>query len=82
MSMNPTRRLRVLCLAGCMMLTAGLAGCEPGNPNAAEYYKHTPPGKPPENPNETVSQRRSRTLKVGGKQPAAATGADGKKKSP
>ena len=82
MSMIRTRRLRVLCLAGSMVLTAGLAGCEPGNPNAAEYFEHTPPGKPPENPNETVSQRRSRTLKVGGKQPAAAKGASGKKTSP
>lgn len=82
MSMNRTRRLRALCLAGSMVLTASLAGCEPGNPNAAEYYEHTPPGKPPENPNESNSQRRSRTLKVGGKQAAAAKGADGKKKSP
>ena len=60
MSMNRTRRLRALCLAGSMVLTASLAGCEPGNPNAAEYYEHTPPGKPPENPNESNSQRRSR----------------------
>jgi hypothetical protein len=64
MSILRSRRALVLLLAGSMVLTASLAGCEPGNPNADEYYKHTPPGKPPENPNESNSARRSRTQRV------------------
>lgn len=55
---------KALLLLSSMVFTGGLAGCEPGNPNAAEYYAHTPPGKPPENPNESNSARRARTQRV------------------
>jgi hypothetical protein len=64
MSILRSRRSLALLLAGSMALTASLAGCEPGNPNEAEYFKHTPPGKPPENPDESNSARRARTQRV------------------
>lgn len=62
--MSTTRLRLTVCaclLAWCCGLTLGLAGCGSGNPNEAEFP--APPGKPPDDPNETVSQRRSRTLR-------------------
>jgi hypothetical protein len=50
-------------LALCCGLALALASCGSSNPNEAEFLNSAPPGKPPENPNETVSQRRSRTLR-------------------
>jgi hypothetical protein len=42
----------------------GFSGCG-GNPNQAEYDKHTPPGKPSDDPNDSqVAYRRARTLSV------------------
>jgi hypothetical protein len=38
------------------------SGCST-NQNEAEFLKSAPPGKPPENPNEGVAERRSRTLR-------------------
>jgi hypothetical protein len=45
-------------------LTLSQAGCGSGNPNETEFLNSAPPGKPPENPDETVSQRRQRTLRT------------------
>jgi hypothetical protein len=61
-----------------MVVAAGISGCD-SNPNLAEYNEHTPPGAPPDVPNESVSARRSRTLRVakpsrGGKAGAAEKG--------
>jgi hypothetical protein len=67
---------RALLLLFSVVVTGSFAGCEPGNPNAAEYFEHTPPGKPPENPNESTSERRSRTLRVG--KPTKGVGAGNK----
>jgi hypothetical protein len=64
MSILRSHWARAHLLVGTMVLAASLAGCEPGNPNEAEYLEHTPPGKPPENPDETASERRARTLRV------------------
>jgi hypothetical protein len=42
-------------------MTLPLAGCGSGNPNENEFP--APPGRPSEFPDETVSQRRARTLR-------------------
>jgi hypothetical protein len=42
-------------------LTLLVAGCGSGNQNEAEFLASAPPGKPPDNPNETVAQRKERT---------------------
>ena len=47
-----------------MALATNIAGCGSGNPNEKEYFAHTPPGVPPENPNETNAERRARTRNV------------------
>jgi hypothetical protein len=50
-------------LVACIVFTASIPGCD-SNPNLTEYNEHTPPGAPPDVPNESVSQRRARTLRV------------------
>jgi hypothetical protein len=52
-------------LAGGMGL-ALLSGCS-GNVNEDEFLKSAPPGKPSEFPDESISQRRARTLGPSGK---------------
>jgi hypothetical protein len=47
-------------LAGSTMLTL-VVGCS-SNPNEVEFAKSAPPGVPSEFPNESVAQRKSRTL--------------------
>ena len=63
-----TPKYRLLFCVCLMALSCGLtllvAGCGSGNPNETEFLNSAPPGKPPENPNETVSQRRARTLRT------------------
>jgi hypothetical protein len=38
-----------------------ITGCGSSNTNEQEFLNSAPPGKPPENPNESFSERRSRT---------------------
>ncbi len=59
---RPSRRelLSTLTLLGL----AGILGCEPANQNEKEFLATAPPGKPPENPDEKVSERRARTHTV------------------
>ena len=38
-------------LVACLVFTASIPGCD-SNPNLAEYNEHTPPGLPPDVPNE------------------------------
>ena len=64
MSILKSPRPRALLLFGSLILTSNLVGCGSGNPNEKEYFAHTPPGKPPENPNESNSERRARTRNV------------------
>ena len=71
MSILKSPRAKTLLLTGSLILTSNLVGCGSGNPNEKEYFAHTPPGKPPENPNESNSERRARTRNVP-KQVAAA----------
>jgi hypothetical protein len=60
-----TPKFRLLFCDCLMALSCGLtllvAGCGSGNPNETEFLNSAPPGTPPENPDETVSQRRERT---------------------
>ncbi len=62
-------------LVACLVFTASIPGCD-SNPNLAEYNEHTPPGLPPDVPNESVAQRRSRTLRT----PTPAQGKGAKSK--
>jgi hypothetical protein len=64
MSILKSPRAKALLLTGSLILTSNLVGCGSGNPNEKEYFAHTPPGKPPENPDESNSARRARTRNV------------------
>jgi hypothetical protein len=57
------RRLAVLfLLVWNLGLTLGLPGCGSGNPNEKEYLATAPPGKPPDDPDDSkVAHRRERT---------------------
>ena len=48
-------------VVGALAVVRPLPGCGSSNPNEREFLESAPPGKPPENPDEKVSQRRSRT---------------------
>jgi len=52
--------VKTFLLGASMMLTL-VVGCS-GNPNEDEFLKSAPPGAPSEFPNETVAQRKARTL--------------------
>ncbi len=62
MMQNPSRRQ--LISGFTLAALAGLFGCEPANQNEKEFLSTAPPGKPPENPDEKVSERRARTHTV------------------
>jgi hypothetical protein len=60
MSIKRSHCAKTLVLAGGMMLTL-VVGCST-NPNEDEFLKSAPPGAPSEFPNESVAQRKARTL--------------------
>ncbi|MGP0067412.1 MAG: hypothetical protein ACLQGP_27930 [Isosphaeraceae bacterium] len=64
MSILKSPRAKILLLLASLILPSNLVGCGSGNTNEKEFLSSAPPGKPPENPDETVSERRARTRLV------------------
>jgi hypothetical protein len=60
MSITRSHSTKSFILAGSMMLTL-VVGCS-GNPNEDEFLRTAPKGVPSEFPNESVAQRKARTL--------------------
>lgn len=67
MSISRSSRAKTLVVLGSLILAGNVAGCNSSNPNEQEFLRSAPPGKPTENPDESYSQRRSRTRLVGKK---------------
>jgi hypothetical protein len=55
---------RTLIFTLCVSLLFTAGGCGSSNPNEAEFLREAPPGKPPENPNESFKERKERLLQA------------------